>query len=118
MKTAQINIGGEVRTLDFSRAGLYDHIADASGMDGFEYLKNISSENGESKVWGSKEFAVLIYAGLNSALDVAEKDNIKFEVVARWLRVVETERLAEVYNAILSCMSVEGEAESQPVESN
>lgn len=122
MKTAQIKIGGEERTLDFSRAGLYDHIEEASNMPAFDFLKSISPDvDGEvvkEKNVGTKEMAVLIYAGLNSALDVAGKDNIKFDVVLKWLRSVETERLSEVYNAVFTAMSTEGEAPSQPAGSN
>lgn len=111
MKTAQINIGGEERTLDFSRAGLYDHITDASGKPAFEFLESLKDSA------GSKEMAVLVYAGLNSALDVAGKDNIKLEVVTKWLRAVETDRLAEVYNTVVSALST-GEDQSRPEGSN
>lgn len=107
MKTAQINIGGELRTLDFSRAGLYDHIQEASGKPAFEFLDSLKESA------GSKEMSVLIYAGLNSHLDVEGKDNIKLGVVVKWLRAVETEKLAEVYNTVISAMST-GEVESQP----
>ncbi len=116
MKTAQIQLGGELRTLDFTRAGLYDHIQDASCMPAFDFLKSITPKEGEqTTIIETAKMTVLIYAGLNSAHDVAGKPCIDFETVKRWVRSVEITELETVYNAVLTAMAGDqGEVKSQP----
>lgn len=120
MKTAQIQLGGELRKLDFGRAGLHDHIEDASKKPAFEFLKSLTPEkdaegNSIDRAYTITEIAVLIYAGINSANDVDGLPVVDFETVKRWVRCIETEQLGEVFTSVVNAMAGnQGEGNSQP----
>jgi len=120
MKTAQIHLGGELRKLDFGRAGLNDHLEDASGKPAFEFLRSMVPEKDEQgnaidRGYTLTEISVLIYAGINSANDVDGLPTVDFETVKRWVRCIETDQLGEVFTTVVNAMAGnQGEGNSQP----
>lgn len=108
----EINIGGEVRRLDFTRNGLFEYIEEASGSDPIEWFGRFEAKpgNGAYTVSASiKDMAVLIYAGLNSALDVEDKPNIPFERVRRWLRASKFKDFNKIAEAVFTALSELGQ---------
>lgn len=120
MKTAQIEIGGELRSLDFSRAGLNDHIETASGKPAFQFISSLIPEKDpEGKIvernYTLTEISVLIYAGINSANDVSGNNVIDFETIKRWVRSIESDKIGNVFEIVINAMSDDkGEGKSQP----
>ena len=113
MKTIQHNIGGELRNLDFTRAGLMDHISDVTGKDAFEFFDQFKPDE-EGNINVPKDtVSVLTYAGINSALDVEGKPNVSIDKVKQWIRALPMEDLNSFFNAILTGISVEGQGEGQ-----
>ncbi len=120
MKTAQIEIGGELRSLDFSRAGLNDHIETASGEPAFQFIASlIPGKDSEGNIiergYTLTEISVLIYAGINSANDVSGNNVIDFETIKRWVRSIESDKIGNVFKIVINAMSDDkGEGKSQP----
>ena len=120
MKTAQIHLGGELRKLDFGRAGLHDHIEEAAKKPAFEFMKSLTPEkdaegNSIDRSYTITEISVLIYAGINSANDVDGLPLVDFETVKRWVRCIDIDKLAEVFISVVNAMAGnQGEGNSQP----
>lgn len=114
MKTIQHTIGGELRTLDFTRSGLMDHISEATGKDAFEFFDQFKPDEKGELFIPKDAITILVYAGINSALDVAEKPNVELYRVKQWMRAVPSSDLKNLFDAILDGISdSEGKEESQ-----
>lgn len=121
MKTAQLLLGGELRNLDFSRAGLNDHIENAAKKPAFDFLNSLipekNSEGGfVDRFYTLSEISVLVYAGINSANDVSGSDYVDFEIIKRWVRSIESDKLNEYFTTIIMALSGDnsGKETSQP----
>lgn len=113
MKIIQHTIGGELRKLDFTRSGLMDHISEATGKDAFDFFEQFKpDEKGEMFV-PKDAIAILVYAGINSALDVEEKPNVELSKVKQWMRAIPTSELQSFFDAIIAGISVEGKEDRQ-----
>lgn len=124
MTTTQINLGGEERTLDFTRAGLYDHMEEVLKSNPFEYLKTLrpyTNEKGEEvqPLILIKDISIFTYAGINSNADVTGGKYVKYEDVLRWFRALPDKESGEIINKVITAYADahkqedSGEAQSQ-----
>lgn len=101
--TITLTLGGEPRSLDFTRNGFLEHIEDACGQDPFEWFDRFKpKENGHvNKITTTmKDAAIIAYAGMNSFQDLKDLSPIPLEQVRRWMRSVPTSEVGETLTAL------------------
>lgn len=104
----EIEIGGQKRTLDFTRNGFAEHIKDAiGGGNPLAWFKKFEPKNGEKDTVQAEleDIAVIIYAGINSHLDVIEEDNIPFPKVKKWVRAGKMNEFGVVVKEVFAALN-------------
>lgn len=107
MQDVKLTIRG--KELLFGRSGFFEHIKDATKEDPLEWWDKAftTPENGNPKEikFTPEHVVVFAYAGLNTFLDVEEKENIGLEKVKKWVRTVDTADFDKIVNAAVACLT-------------
>lgn len=90
------------RKFDFTRMGVYSYIKEASGVDPFEFINRIDLSKGNINLLSVlvDDVPIIIYAGINTALDVEGKENIDLPTakkIANSLLPTEMSKLFEAF---------------------
>lgn len=110
-KTLTLSLGGQDRKLLFGVNGFFFHIKDATGQDPFEWLKKFDEHR--QKISEGQSFAMvyledvnaMIYAGVNSYLDVNDLDNIPMSKIAKWANGLSFDDITAVFIASMTAFS-------------
>lgn len=119
--TITLTLGGEPRSLDFTRNGFLEHIEDATGQDPFEWFDRFKpKENGHvNKITTTmKDAAIIAYAGMNSFQDLKDFPPIPLEQVRRWMRSVPTKDVGKTLSALYEAVLVVFSGETEEVVPN
>ena len=110
-KTLTLTLGGQDRKLLFGVNGFFFHIKDATGQDPFEWLKKFDEHR--QQISEGKSFAMvylqdvnaMIYAGVNSYLDVNDLDNIPMEKISKWANGLSFDDITAVFITSMTAFS-------------
>lgn len=91
MKTAQINIGGQERTLDFGKMYFSKYFGDATGHDPFDF-----SWVGVDPVKQFDYISGLVFGGINCYNQVNKIPLVKLEDVKDWVGSMEDIEAAQL----------------------
>lgn len=115
------------KKLAFGRAGFYDHIKDATGVDPLQWLSQMfdrfkKTDEGKWEIVSViDEVVVYAYAGLNLYADIEDLEPYELKKVRRWVRTLSFEECGSIVNAAVESMVVKtngepvGEEILQPV---
>lgn len=110
---------GQDRKFDFTRMGVYNYIKEAAGVDPFEFLKRISSSEDDKKsllLLLVEDAGIIVYAGVNTALDVEGKDNISLTTAKKWANSLLPAELGKVFEAFVHGLISKEEKTDSPGE--
>lgn len=109
-------IGGQERPLAFSYMGFYAYVEEASGQDPIEYFEKFSKKGKKRGVVEHLEDVVIIaFAGLNTACDVNDEDNIPLVKVRKWIRALSADQCAPIINACFEELASKHEQQGEAV---
>lgn len=112
----KLQIGGEERSLDFTRMGVYTYIKQATGLeDPFEFLKKFEVKD-RVLMTIVEDAAVILFAGLNTACDVEDKENIPFDKVKKWTNTLKADELTPVIESFFTGITAGVKKEETPGE--
>lgn len=111
--TMTLELGGQDRVLQFGKMGFLTYIQEASGMDPFDWFNSLVPKEGDRKptIQSIKDVAIVCYAGINTALDMKDLDNISFEKVSKWVNGLDQEKMSEVINVAFASFTAEKNGE-------
>lgn len=107
-------ICGQPRKFDFTRMGVYSYIKEAAGVDPFEFLKRFSVTEEDKKsllMLLVDDAGVIIYAGVNTALDVDGEENISLKTAQKWANSLLPVDLGKVFEAFVYGLITESKEE-------
>lgn len=114
MNTYTLDLGGQDRVLQFGKPGFLKHIQEITKQDPFEWFNSLVPKEGEEKkpvIQNIDDAAVIIYAGLNTNLDMKDLDNIPFEKVTKWANGVDFDKMAEIVQMAFGSFQAEKNGE-------
>jgi hypothetical protein len=121
MKEITIKLGGQDRTLAYGLMGFYNHVAEATNKDPFEWISSLDEKfkkrNETNAVYLlAEDLVVIVYAGLNTHLDIEDKPNIPLESVKKWCNGLSPEQMGHIVVAAFGTEETveSGEAVAQP----
>jgi len=117
-KTLTLTLGGQEHPLLFGVNGFFFHIKDATGQDPFEWLKKFDEHR--QKISEGQSFAMvyledvnaMIYAGINSYLDVNDQENIPLSKITKWANGLSFDDITAVFITAMTAFS-KGEEKPQ-----
>lgn len=118
-KTLDIDLGGQQRKLLFGVNGFFFYIKEATNTDPFEWLKKFDQIREQVQEGNKVNYAyiedviIILFAGLNSHLDITDQPNIPFEKVQKWANGLEFEVLTNVFTTSMLAFA-KGEAVAPP----
>ncbi len=107
----KLELGGQERTLLFGRIGFYSYIGEHTKADPLEWFNKLSGD--ANVITRIEDVALVVYAGLNTYLDEADKDNIPFEKVKKWCNALSVEEMSEVVSFAFESFVVKQGTESE-----
>lgn len=106
-KTMTLFLGGKDRILTFGKMGFLTHIKEVSGKDPLEWMNSLSGDDGIIK--NIADVAIIVYAGINTSLDMDDKENVDFTKVSKWVNGLDTDVMATIISSAFNAFTTQSE---------